>query len=84
MEALTLARQAREIATTDSLGDSRSATVGDARLVEARALLASGDSAGGRKAAVQAVTALRYGAGADYPASRESEALVASLGLERP
>ena len=78
-EALALAREARAIAAVDALADARSAAVGDARLVEARALLAGGDSVGARAALDRALPALRFGAGADHPRTRQAEALVRLL-----
>jgi tetratricopeptide (TPR) repeat protein len=70
--ALDLARQAREIATLDSLTEIRSARVGEARLIEGRALLAIGDTGAGRLALGRAVVALRFGAGDDHERSRQA------------
>jgi hypothetical protein len=78
-EALGYARAARVKAAVDSAAETRSAYVGEARLLEARALLALGDSAVARTTAVRAVDALRSGAGAGHPRVREAEALLASL-----
>jgi len=55
------------MAVVDSLADLRSAYVGEARLIEARALLAGADTAGARAAIGRALPALRYGAGAEHP-----------------
>ncbi len=78
-EALRLAREARAIAAVDSLTVSRSGAVGEARLIEAEALLASGDSAAGRAAAAEALAALRFGAGAGHPRTRQAEGLAAAI-----
>jgi len=78
-EALRLARDARTIATLDSLADSRSALVGEARLAEGRALLASGDTTAARATLDRAVAALTTGAGSGHPAVREAEALLAKI-----
>lgn len=78
-EALGYARAARTIATLDSLTETRSAYIGEARLVEARALLALGDSSSARTNAERAVNALRSGAGPAHPRTREAEQLVALL-----
>jgi hypothetical protein len=78
-EALGYARAARETATLDSLTETQSAWVGEARLFEARALLASGDSAGARRAAALALEGLRSGAGIEHPRTREAARLLATL-----
>jgi hypothetical protein len=79
-DALRFARDARTIATSDTLSETRSAYVGDAELVEGRALLARGDSAAARAAIARGVQALRSGAGASHPGVRAGEALLAALG----
>jgi hypothetical protein len=78
-EALRWAREALAIAAVDSLTVSRSGAVGEARLIEAEALLASGDSAAGRAAAAEALAALRFGAGAEHPRTRQAEGLAAAI-----
>jgi tetratricopeptide (TPR) repeat protein len=78
-EALELARQAAAIARLDSLTEIRSAALGEARLLEARALLARGDTAAGRLALEHARAALRFGAGAEHPRTRDAEGLAALL-----
>jgi hypothetical protein len=78
-EALGYARAARETATLDSLTETQSAWVGEARLFEARALLASGDSAGARRASALALEGLRSGAGIEHPRTREAARLLATL-----
>ncbi|MFI5242886.1 MAG: hypothetical protein ACHQRL_07745, partial [Gemmatimonadales bacterium] len=78
-DALTFARDALSISTRDSLTEKHSAYVGEAKLMESRALLASGDTASARAALDRAVVALRNGAGADHPRTREAEALRDSL-----
>ncbi|MBA2459192.1 MAG: hypothetical protein H0V43_09605, partial [Gemmatimonadales bacterium] len=78
-EALALAREAHAVAALDSLAEIRSAYVGEARLVEGRALLARGDTMEGDAAIARALTALRHGAGSEHPLTREAEALAAEL-----
>jgi tetratricopeptide (TPR) repeat protein len=78
-EALDYARGARATVTPDSLTAARSAYIGEASLIEARALLASGDTSRARATLAQAVTALRTGAGPTHPRTREAEALVTAL-----
>jgi len=78
-EALGYARDARKKAALDSLTDTRSAYVGEARLVEARAMLASGDTSGARTELAHAVVELRNGAGAGNPRTRQAETLIAAL-----
>jgi tetratricopeptide (TPR) repeat protein len=78
-EALGYARDARVKAALDSLTETRSAYVGEARLVEARAVLASGDTSGARAALARSVVALRNGAGAGHPRTREAEKWIAAL-----
>ena len=77
--ALALARAARASAALDSLAESRSAYVGEARLAEARALLAGGDSAGARAALERGLAALRRGGGPEHPLTGEAEALLAAM-----
>ena len=78
-EALGLARMAEAVADLDSLTGSRSARVGEARLIEARALLARGDSVAAQTAVERARLALRTGAGRDHPRTREADALAAAF-----
>jgi tetratricopeptide (TPR) repeat protein len=78
-EAVKWAREALAIALVDSLAERESAAVGAARLVEAKALLATGDSAGGRVAAERARVALRVGAGPAHELTQQAEALVMEL-----
>jgi tetratricopeptide (TPR) repeat protein len=72
--ALRYARDAERIALKDSLASTRSARVGEARLIEGRALLASGDTAAGRAVLGRAHRALRAGAGEAHPRTREAAA----------
>ena len=78
-EALRYAGAARATATADSLAEARSARVGEARLVEGRALLAGGDTAAGRTAIERALAALRIGVGAEHPRTREAASLLDGL-----
>jgi serine/threonine-protein kinase len=77
--ALALARDARKTATRDSLSETRSARVGEARLIEARAELLQGDRAAARADAERAVTALRNGGGPANPRTKAAEAFLARL-----
>jgi serine/threonine protein kinase/Tfp pilus assembly protein PilF len=77
--ALRFARDARTIAALDSLADTHSAYVGEARLAEGRALLARGDSTAARATLERALVALRAGAGAGHPLVRETESLLSAL-----
>ena len=67
------------MATLDSITDTRSARVGEARLVEGRALLARGDTVAARPTLVRALEALRTAAGAAHPLTRETGSLLAAL-----
>jgi ATP/maltotriose-dependent transcriptional regulator MalT len=73
--ALVYARDARKTATRDSLTETRSARVGEARVLEARAELEKGDSAAARADLARALVALRAGAGPTNVRTREAEAL---------
>ena len=79
VEAIGYVRDARARATVDSLTEVRSAYVGDARLVEARALLATGDSVNARTTLARSLVELRNGAGAEHPRTRDAERLLATL-----
>jgi eukaryotic-like serine/threonine-protein kinase len=79
--ALGLAREAHAIAAVDSLAETRSATVGEARFLEGRALAASGDTTGARVALTAAIRALRHGAGEEHPRTRQAEAALQALGI---
>jgi len=78
-EALGYARDARAKATLDSLTETRSAYVGEAGLIEARALLASGDTSHARAELARSVVALRNGAGGEHPRMREAVELMGTL-----
>ncbi len=78
-EALEYARAAHGIATSDALTETRSAYVGEARLLEARGLLLTGDRPGARTVLEQALTALRTGAGPAHPRVQEAENLLSQL-----
>jgi tetratricopeptide (TPR) repeat protein len=75
--ALGLAREAHEIAAVDSLAEMRSARVGEARLIEGRALLATGDTVQGRRVLQQALVALRHGAGEGHERTRQASSWLA-------
>jgi len=77
--ALSLARDARTISTLDSLTETHSAYVGEARLMEARAQLAGGDTAAARQSLGRAVIALKNGAGPNHPSTREATELLSAL-----
>ncbi len=77
--ALAFARAALRMVTLDSLTETRSAWVGEARLAEGRALLATGDTAAARASLARAVTAVTAGAGADHPLARQARAELGAL-----
>jgi hypothetical protein len=77
--ALLFARDARKLATLDSVADLQSARVGGARLFEGRALLARGDTGEARATLERARAALRTGAGAGHSLTRESDSLLSAL-----
>ncbi|HMA01043.1 MAG: hypothetical protein ACM34L_03330, partial [Gemmatimonas sp.] len=77
--ALRFARDARRLATLDSIADSRSAHVGEARLAEGRALLAGGDTVEARATLERALAALSAGAGSGHPLTRETVSLLSAL-----
>jgi hypothetical protein len=78
-DAVDLARRARDIATVDSLAALRSAAVGEALLLEARALVALGDATGAGRAAGRARVALDVGAGTSHPAAVRAAQLETQL-----
>jgi eukaryotic-like serine/threonine-protein kinase len=78
-DALRYAADARAVSSRDSLTDATNAFVGEARLVEARAMLAQGDTAGARTALSLSVRALRAGAGPGHRRTREAEQLLAAV-----
>ena len=78
-KALEYARAAKAAATVDSLAQARSGWVGQAQLLEARALLASGDTNGAQGAANAAWRALAVGFGARHPLTLEAGTLLTSL-----
>ncbi|HWG34072.1 MAG TPA: protein kinase, partial [Gemmatimonadaceae bacterium] len=78
-EALGYARDARAKATLDSLTETRSAYVGEAGLIEARAMLASGDTSRARAELARSVVALRNGAGGEHPRMRQAVELMGTL-----
>lgn len=82
--ALAYACAAATTAAVDSLAEARSGWVGRARLLEARAQLAIGDSGAARVAATAAVRALATGMGAGHPRTREARTFLASLNSPTP
>jgi eukaryotic-like serine/threonine-protein kinase len=77
--ALRYARDARDVSALDSATVPRDAFVGEAQVVEARALLATGDTVSARQALDSAVTELRAGAGNAEARSVEAARLLAAL-----
>lgn len=77
--AAKLTADALQIASGLARDPGQSATVGEARLLLARALYAQGDSTGARRALHGAVPALAAGLAADHPLTLEAAALEASL-----
>ena len=77
--ALGYARWAGEVSLRDSLAAERSALVGRARVLEARAHLAGGDTSAARAALDAGIRALRVGAGPAHAFTREAESLLARV-----
>jgi len=77
--ALRYARDARDVSALDSATVPNDAFVGEAQLVEARALLATGDTASARLALDSAVAELHAGAGDGQARSVEAARLRAAL-----
>ncbi|HKV50761.1 MAG TPA: serine/threonine-protein kinase [Gemmatimonadaceae bacterium] len=77
--ALRYARDARELSSLDSATVATDAYVGEARVAEARVLLATGDTASAKAALDSAVAELTAGAGARQPAAVEAARLLAAL-----
>jgi hypothetical protein len=77
--ALAFARDARKTAARDSLSETRSARVGEARLIEARAELQQGKTEAARTDVRRALIALRTGGGPRNPRTIEAEELAARL-----
>jgi len=77
--ALRYARDARDVSALDSATVPSDAFVGEAQLVEARALLATGDTASARLALDSAVAELHAGAGDAQARSVEAARLRAAL-----
>jgi hypothetical protein len=77
--ALAYARAVVANTPVDSLATARSAWIGEARLLEARALLATGDTTAARPVAAAAATALSVGGGPAEPLTLEARALLDSL-----
>ncbi len=82
--ALRIARQVGDTATVDSLAATTSFWVGEARLLEGRALLAQGDSTAALALLRRAVAALRAGAGPAHPRAVEAERLLAAVEVPEP
>lgn len=77
--ALAYARGAAATSAVDSQAEARSGWVGAARLIEARAQLAQGDSAAARATATAARRALAVGVGLDHPLTLAADTLLAEL-----
>ena len=76
----SIAVEAQQVAEAQGHDASRSAVVGEALAVRARARLAQGDSASARALLASALIPLSTGYGADNSRVRESRALADSLG----
>ena len=83
-QALTLVREARQVANDDPTGVDTNAYVGDAWLVEARALLVARDTTAARAAVRRAVSSLTAGAGAGHARTVEAVGLARALGAGPP
>jgi hypothetical protein len=79
LEAEQLSTAALDLATQAARDPRRSATVGEAHLLLARAYLARGDKLGARSAIQGAHDALRTGLAPDHPLTREAARLEATL-----
>ena len=77
--ALPLARGLRDLNLLDSLAATRSADVGEANLLIARAHLGLGATDSARRYAAAALPALAFGGGSAHPLIREATALRDSL-----
>jgi hypothetical protein len=77
--AAQLADDALEIATSLARNPQQSANVGEARLLLARALLATGDTVGAHTAIQGAAGALRAGLTPEHPLALEASALETKL-----
>jgi hypothetical protein len=77
----SLAGIGRSAAAVDSIALTRSAHVGRAEHVRARALLALGDTTGARAAAARAVVAMTNGFGVSNANTRTARALSDSLAV---
>ncbi len=77
--ALRYARDARDVSSLDPATVPHDAFVGEARVAEARALLATGDTTSAKAALDSAVAELAAGAGARQPSAVEAARLVAAL-----
>ncbi len=78
-DAAQLTAEALEIATSLARDPQQSATVGEARLLRARALSATGDPDGARAAIRGAASALSAGLTPEHPLALEAAALEANL-----
>jgi len=74
-DALKYDADARDLATRDSLTETRSEFVGQTRFLDARVFLARGDTAAARTAITRAVIALKVGAGEQHPLTKAALAL---------
>ncbi|MGH7648141.1 MAG: protein kinase domain-containing protein [Gemmatimonadaceae bacterium] len=77
--ALRYARDARDVSSLDSATIANDAFVGEARVAEARVLLATGDTAAAKTSLDSAVAELTAGAGARQPVATEAARLLAAL-----
>jgi eukaryotic-like serine/threonine-protein kinase len=78
-EALAFLAVADSMTAFDTLAEARSAYLGEVRLMRARALLASGDTAAAGPLLEKARVALRTGAGETNPLTREADVLAARV-----
>ena len=77
--ALRYARDARDVSSLDSATVATDAFVGEARVAEARAVLATGDTASAKAMLDSALAELTAGAGARQPSAVEAARLLAAL-----
>lgn len=82
--AALAATESAAIATRVARDPRKSADVGQAGRLRARALLLEGNTEAAREQLPSSIEALEYGFGADHPETREARAMLAELEAKRP
>jgi tetratricopeptide (TPR) repeat protein len=75
----SLVERALAVSVRDPATETRSALVGEIRLIEAKAMVARGDTGRARARLERASAALRTGAGPSHPRTAEADSLLARL-----